>query len=84
MDCTVHAVAKSQTQLSDFHFLSTKSAVAMFLRISNCTAGSWCCVLEFCFTVLYSFCKTGMAESYNQPVLVITAGAMSSCQLHYF
>ena len=42
----------------------------MFLKISKCIAGSWCCVLEFCFTVLYSFCKTGMAESYNQLVLI--------------
>ena len=56
----------------------------MFLKISKCIAGSWCCVLEFCFTVLYSFCKTGMAESYNQLVLISSTGAVSSCQLHNF
>ena len=31
MDCTVHGVAKSQTQLSDFHFtiITTKSKKAL-------------------------------------------------------
>lgn len=56
----------------------SKSTVDMFLKISKCAACSWCCVLEFCFAVLYTFHKTGEAESNNQG----SAGAISSCQLY--
>ena len=41
MDCIVHGVTKSQTQLSDFHFhssLLTFGAVSLF----NCSNLGWC------------------------------------------
>ena len=35
MDCVVHGVTKSQTQLSDFHF-QTLATIKFFLKKNSC------------------------------------------------
>ena len=36
MDCIVHGIAKSQTQLGDFHFHKTKYSLTMLLLLLSC------------------------------------------------
>ena len=44
MDCIVHGVTKSQTQLSNFHFQRSTSRGFWLLHVGTCSTGGVCVI----------------------------------------